>query len=85
MKILLIQLDKKFLKFSCFSLSLWKVFWLIEPTDKNLETYEKWVLSGRQQDVFFGDLVENCYRVNLVSGDTFMIPTGLFVLCLNCI
>ena len=53
-----------------------KVFWLIEPTDKNLETYEKWVLSGRQQDVFFGDLVEHCYRVNLVSGDTFMIPTG---------
>eukprot|EP00111_Clytia_hemisphaerica_P022323 TCONS_00065612-protein len=53
-----------------------KVFWLIPPTDENLEIYERWVLSERQQDVFFGDVVEDCFRIQLVAGDTFMIPTG---------
>lgn len=32
-----------------------KVFWLIPPTEKNLQLYEKWVLSGKQSDIFFGD------------------------------
>lgn len=53
-----------------------KVFWLIPPTDTNLDIYEKWMLSGRQQDVFFGDIVKDCFRIKLVAGDTFMIPTG---------
>lgn len=53
-----------------------KVFWLIPPSEKNLDIYERWVLSSRQQDVFLGDLVDNCYRIHLVAGDTFMIPTG---------
>ncbi|KAK3742949.1 hypothetical protein QZH41_014189, partial [Actinostola sp. cb2023] len=53
-----------------------KIFWLIPPTEKNLQLYEKWVLSGKQQDVFFGDQVEHCSRVFLKSGDTFLIPTG---------
>ena len=51
---------------------------MIPPTDTNLEIYEKWALSGRQQDAFFGDLVEDCFRIQLVAGDTFMIPTGKF-------
>lgn len=53
-----------------------KVFWLIPPTDKNLQLYEKWVLSGKQSDVFFGDTVEKCARVYLTAGNTFFIPTG---------
>ncbi|XP_031560229.1 lysine-specific demethylase 2B-like [Actinia tenebrosa] len=53
-----------------------KIFWLIPPTETNLQLYEKWVLSGKQQDVFFGDQVERCSRVFLNSGDTFLIPTG---------
>lgn len=53
-----------------------KVFWLIPPTEKNLQLYEKWVLSGKQSDVFFGDTVEKCARVYLTSGNTFFIPTG---------
>ena len=53
-----------------------QVFWLITPTDKNLETFEKWALSGRQSDVFFGDIADDCFRIHLVAGDTFMIPTG---------
>ena len=53
-----------------------QVFWLIQPTNKNLETFEKWALSGRQSDVFFGDIADDCFRIHLVAGDTFMIPTG---------
>jgi F-box/leucine-rich repeat protein 10/11 len=53
-----------------------KVFWLIPPTEKNLQLYEKWVLSGKQSAVFFGDTVEKCARVYLTAGNTFFIPTG---------
>ncbi|KAG1701334.1 Lysine-specific demethylase 2B [Nymphon striatum] len=53
-----------------------KVFWLIPPTDKNLNLYEQWVLSGKQGDVFFGDQVEKCARVKLEAGYTFLIPSG---------
>lgn len=53
-----------------------KVFWLIPPTQENLQLYEKWVLSGKQSDIFFGDTVEKCGRVYLTSGNTFFIPTG---------
>ncbi|KOB72758.1 putative JmjC domain-containing histone demethylation protein 1B [Operophtera brumata] len=54
---------------------LMSVFWLIPPTEKNLQLYEKWVLSGKQSDVFFGDTVEKCIRVHVTSY-TFFIPTG---------
>lgn len=53
-----------------------KVFWLIPPTEHNLQLYEQWVLSGKQGDVFFGDTVEKCARVHLFAGYTFFIPTG---------
>lgn len=53
-----------------------KVFWLIPPSEKNIQLYEQWVLSGKQSDIFFGDTVEQCARVRLHEGYTFFIPTG---------
>ncbi|XP_068111653.1 lysine-specific demethylase 2A isoform X2 [Hyperolius riggenbachi] len=53
-----------------------KVFWLIPPTDKNLEMYENWLLSGKQGDIFLGDKVNDCQRVELKQGYTFVIPSG---------
>jgi len=53
-----------------------KIFWLIPPTDENLKKYEKWVLSGKQSDVFFGDMVEKCGRFQIPPGGTFFIPSG---------
>ncbi|XP_049794770.1 jmjC domain-containing histone demethylation protein 1-like [Schistocerca nitens] len=53
-----------------------KIFWLIPPTERNLQLYEQWVLSGKQGDVFFGDTVDKCGRVTLTAGNTFFIPTG---------
>ncbi|GAB6031109.1 hypothetical protein CHUAL_007917 [Chamberlinius hualienensis] len=53
-----------------------KVFWLIPPTELNVQLYEQWVLSGKQGDVFFGDTVDECGRIELQEGWTFFIPTG---------
>lgn len=53
-----------------------KVFWLIPPTDQNLEMYENWLLSGKQGDIFLGDRVQDCQRVELKQGYTFVIPSG---------
>ena len=53
-----------------------KVFWLIPPTDDNLKLYEEWTLSGRQGDVFFGDSVDKCGRVEVRAGNTLLIPSG---------
>ncbi|KAK0093438.1 hypothetical protein PV326_013533 [Microctonus aethiopoides] len=53
-----------------------KIFWLIPPTEKNLAAYQEWVLSGKQSDVFFGDMVDRCGRICLNAGMTLFIPTG---------
>jgi F-box/leucine-rich repeat protein 10/11 len=55
---------------------LLQIFWLIPPTERNIQLYENWVLSGKQSDVFFGDTVDKCGRVTLTAGNTFFIPTG---------
>jgi len=52
------------------------VFWLIPPTEKNLDIFEKWTKSGRQGDIFFGDKVKDCMKISLEPGNTFFIPTG---------
>nr|KAF6465627.1 lysine demethylase 2B [Rousettus aegyptiacus] len=53
-----------------------KIFWLIPPTLHNLALYEEWVLSGKQSDIFLGDRVEHCQRIELKQGYTFFIPSG---------
>lgn len=53
-----------------------QVFWLILPTPQNLEMYENWVLSGKQGDIFLGDRVSDCQRIELKQGCTFIIPSG---------
>jgi F-box/leucine-rich repeat protein 10/11 len=53
-----------------------KMFWLIPPTAANLKAFENWTLSGKQGEVFFGDMVEKCGRVILNPGNTFFIPSG---------
>jgi len=53
-----------------------KIFWLIPPTERNLQLYEQWTLSGKQSDIFFGDIVDKCSRINLEAGNTFLIPSG---------
>ena len=53
-----------------------KIFWLIPPTNENLALYERWTRSGNQGDVFFGDVVSKCQRIELEAGNSLMIPSG---------
>ena len=53
-----------------------KIFWLIPPTIQNLALFEKWTLSGRQGDMFLGDMVAKCQRIELEAGHSLMIPSG---------
>ncbi|XP_070559225.1 histone lysine demethylase PHF8-like isoform X2 [Ptychodera flava] len=53
-----------------------KVFYLIEPTTSNLALYESWVSSAQQSEMFFGDQVNECYKLVLKQGQTLFIPTG---------
>jgi len=41
-----------------------------------LTAYEKWCLSSEQASYFFPDLVEECQKIHLKQGNTFMIPSG---------
>ncbi|KAG2195813.1 hypothetical protein INT47_010023 [Mucor saturninus] len=53
-----------------------KTFYFIEPTDKNLKKYQRWSSSSEQSTTFLGDLVKDCYSVELQAGNTMIIPTG---------
>jgi len=53
-----------------------KIFWLIPPNQANFKAFEQWTMSGKQSDLFFGDLVAKCGRVELNPGNTFLIPAG---------
>lgn len=53
-----------------------KVFWMVAPTEQNIVMYEEWILKGSQNAAFFGDIVEDCARVELTEGQTFFIPSG---------
>ena len=63
-------------KFGPFFFQGEKVFYFIEPTEENLIQYEKWVSSARQSEMFFGDMVKNCYSCSVKPGQTLFIPTG---------
>ena len=55
-----------------------KIFYIIKPTKQNLEKYEKWMALDHSCDHFFPDMLapDQCYRLNLYSGQTLLIPTG---------
>lgn len=40
------------------------------------QAYEDWTLSGKQTDIFLGDIVEKCGRIVLAQGNTLLIPSG---------
>jgi hypothetical protein len=57
---------------------LWgmKKFLMIPPTPTNLKVYEDWSCSHDQSNIFLGDRVSDCYIVNLIPGETLIIPSG---------
>ena len=57
---------------------LWgeKIFYFAEPTETNLNLYEKWSASSNQSEMFFADLIARCYKVHVKCGQTLFIPSG---------
>ncbi|KAL9615204.1 MAG: hypothetical protein Q9167_000298 [Letrouitia subvulpina] len=53
-----------------------KTFFFIPPKEKHLKKYEEWCRSPAQNWTFLGDQTKECYRVDLVEGDTMFIPAG---------
>ncbi|KAH9483854.1 JmjC domain-containing histone demethylation protein 1 [Psilocybe cubensis] len=53
-----------------------KVFYFIRPTAANLAAYEKWSGSELQYQTWLGDMVDEVYKVELVEGNTMIIPSG---------
>nr|KAF6360467.1 PHD finger protein 8 [Myotis myotis] len=53
-----------------------KIFYLIRPTNANLTLFECWSSSSNQDEMFFGDQVEKCYKCSVKQGQTLFIPTG---------
>ncbi|EFX82823.1 hypothetical protein DAPPUDRAFT_302352 [Daphnia pulex] len=53
-----------------------KIFYLVAPTPENLDLYLQWMLKPNHHEVFFGDMVDACYRLVVQQGHTLFIPTG---------
>ncbi|KAL8164300.1 UNVERIFIED_CONTAM: PHD finger protein 8 [Gekko kuhli] len=53
-----------------------KIFYLVRPTAANLTLFEAWSSSSNQNEMFFGDQVDKCYRCPVRQGQTLFIPTG---------
>eukprot|EP00118_Oscarella_pearsei_P007465 m.36809 g.36809 ORF g.36809 m.36809 type:complete len:403 (+) comp32282_c0_seq6:1062-2270(+) len=53
-----------------------KIFYLIQPTPKNLVAYEKWAKLPTSSELFFGEMADRCYKCQLKAGQTLFIPTG---------
>lgn len=53
-----------------------KIFWLIPPIEANLLKFEEWLQSPDQENIFFGDVADFCFRVTLEPDNTFFMPSG---------
>nr|XP_020648612.1 histone lysine demethylase PHF8 isoform X2 [Pogona vitticeps] len=53
-----------------------KIFYLVRPSAANLTLFEAWSSSSNQNEMFFGDQVDKCYRCPVRQGQTLFIPTG---------
>lgn len=66
-----------FWHFNLFLFQGEKIFYLIRPTNANLTLFECWSSSSNQNEMFFGDQVDKCYKCSVKQGQTLFIPTGL--------
>ena len=52
------------------------MFYFIKPTPANLAAYERWSGSELQYQAWLGDMVDEVFKVELVQGNTMIIPSG---------
>ena len=53
-----------------------KVFFLVPPSHDNYSLFLDWQKNGRQECIFFPDIVRECGVVCLREGDTLLLPSG---------
>lgn len=53
-----------------------KTFLFIPPTQANLKKYTDWCLSPDQSKIFLADECRDTFKVELLKGDTMLIPSG---------
>uniref|UniRef100_A0A0K0ERT8 Glycos_transf_1 domain-containing protein n=1 Tax=Strongyloides stercoralis TaxID=6248 RepID=A0A0K0ERT8_STRER len=53
-----------------------KVFWLIPPTKENIKLHEEFMRGCKSAKEFLGETAKDCFRISLLPGQTFLIPSG---------
>ena len=53
------------------------MFYLIEPTEENLEAYVTWMNSPDQHQTFLLDLVDHCYKFDVSLCTAAVVIVGL--------
>uniref|UniRef100_A0AC34QG25 JmjC domain-containing protein n=1 Tax=Panagrolaimus sp. JU765 TaxID=591449 RepID=A0AC34QG25_9BILA len=54
-----------------------KIFYILPPTDENLNMFSKWTMDEKHTETFLGDMVpDSLTRVVINPGETVMIPSG---------
>ncbi|XP_011404618.2 PREDICTED: uncharacterized protein LOC100632164 [Amphimedon queenslandica] len=53
-----------------------KIFFLVPPSHSNYTLFLDWQKNGRQECIFFPDIVRDCGVVHLKEGDTLLLPSG---------
>ncbi|XP_015278974.1 PREDICTED: histone lysine demethylase PHF8 [Gekko japonicus] len=53
-----------------------KIFYLVRPTAANLTLFEAWSSSSNQNEMFYGDQVDKCYRCPVLYKRTMLPPSG---------
>lgn len=53
-----------------------QTFIFVEPTDTNLELFEKWENSANKQETMFFVNAERYFKVRVSAGETLLIPNG---------
>jgi hypothetical protein len=53
-----------------------KVFYFVEPSEKNLELYQRWQNANGRGRVFFPSLVNGCRAMKITAGQLLLVPGG---------
>ena len=53
-----------------------KIFFIIEPTYKNIQIYKSWCNLENRESINLASLVSKCYKIELFAGNTLIMPNG---------
>ncbi|UXI15719.1 hypothetical protein NH340_JMT01662 [Sarcoptes scabiei] len=53
-----------------------QIFYLIEPNENNLASFEKWIQSDNLHEIMFCKNVETLFKIKISKGQTIFIPNG---------